>query len=58
VTDMRGHAHSYTLITQYSLVKPTALSGTPYPAAGVQGKAVIFDTARALQRDRETGWDY
>ena len=41
VTDARGNAHSYALTTQFGMVKPTALTGAPYPAAG--GKAFTYD---------------
>ena len=41
VTDADKNTHSYTLETQFDLVKPTALSGAPYPAAG--GKAFTYD---------------
>ncbi len=41
VTDARGNTHSYALTTQFGMVKPTALTGAPYPAAG--GKAFTYD---------------
>ena len=44
VTDARGNAHSYALTTQFGMVKPTAVSGAPYPAAG--GKAFTYDDER------------
>ncbi len=44
VTDARGNAHSYALTTQFGMVKPTALTGAPYPAAG--GKAFTYDFER------------
>ena len=40
-TDARGNAHTYTLLTQFNLVKPTALSGAVYPPAG--GHAFTYD---------------
>lgn len=40
-TDARGDAHTYALTTQFDVVKPTSLSGTPYPASG--GKAFAYD---------------
>jgi RHS repeat-associated protein len=42
VTDANGNTHSYTLLTQFSLVKPTSLSGAPYPASG--GQAFTYDS--------------
>ena len=41
VTDARGNAHGYTLTTQFNLLKPKAVTGTPYPASG--GKAFAYD---------------
>ncbi|MGH7116824.1 MAG: hypothetical protein ACREE9_20305 [Stellaceae bacterium] len=41
VTDADKNTHSYSLETQFNLVKPTALSGAVYPAAG--GKAFTYD---------------
>ena len=41
VTDARGNAHAYALTTQFDMVKPTAVTGAPYPAAG--GKAFAYD---------------
>jgi YD repeat-containing protein len=42
VTDADGNTHNYGLMTQFNLVKPTTLSGTPYPPAG--GQAFTYDT--------------
>jgi YD repeat-containing protein len=41
VTDANKNAHTYSLLTQFDLVKPTALNGAPYPPAG--GKAFTYD---------------
>jgi RHS repeat-associated protein len=41
VTDADGNTHSYTLQTQFDVVKQTALTGAVYPAAG--GKAFSYD---------------
>jgi YD repeat-containing protein len=41
VTDADGNTHSYALVTQFSLVKPTALGGVPYPPSG--GQAFTYD---------------
>ena len=34
VTDGDGHSHSYKFMTQFGVVKPTTVTGAPYPAAG------------------------
>ena len=36
VTDSRSNAHTYALKTQFSMVKPAAVTGTPVPNAGAQ----------------------
>jgi RHS repeat-associated protein len=41
VTDGNGNTHSYALQTQFSVVKPTSLTGAPYPPAG--GQAFTYD---------------
>ena len=41
VTDADGNTHSYAFTTQFGMVKPTALTGVPYPAAG--GAAFTYD---------------
>lgn len=41
VTDADGNTHSYLLQTQFGVVKPSALTGAPYPAAG--GEAFSYD---------------
>jgi RHS repeat-associated protein len=42
VTDANGNTHGYVLQTQYGVVKPSALTGAPYPAAG--GQAFSYDS--------------
>ncbi len=42
VTDALGNVHGYAFTTQYSLTKPTAVTGTPVQTAG--GKAFTYDT--------------
>ena len=41
VTDARGNAHTYTFETQFNVIKPVSLSGTPLPSLG--GKAFVYD---------------
>lgn len=41
-TDADGNTHTYTFGTQFNVVKPTALSGAPYPSAG--GQAFTYDS--------------
>jgi YD repeat-containing protein len=41
VTDPRGNAHGYQFTTQFDLVKPIAVSGTPVPTVGA--KAISYD---------------
>jgi len=41
VTDARGNVHGYALMTQFGLVKPTAVTGAPVQSAG--GKAFTYD---------------
>src|ERR1019366_3552512 len=41
VTDARGNAHGYGLMTQFGLVKPTVVTGAPVQSAG--GKAFTYD---------------
>ena len=41
VTDARGNAHTYSFGTQFNVIKPTALTGTPLPSLG--GKAFSYD---------------
>ncbi|WP_176225107.1 RHS repeat domain-containing protein [Methylomagnum ishizawai] len=41
VTDARNNTHSYTFSTQFDLVKPTGLTGTPVPNMG--GKSISYD---------------
>jgi RHS repeat-associated protein len=41
VTDPRGYTNTYGLTTQFSVVKPISLSGTPFPPLG--GKAFTYD---------------
>ena len=41
VTDARGNAHAYTFQTQFSLVKPAALTGAPVQSSG--GQAFTYD---------------
>ncbi len=41
VTDARGNTHTYTFGTQFNVIKPTALTGTPLPSLG--GKAFSYD---------------
>lgn len=41
VTDARGNTHTYTFGTQFNVIKPTALTGTPLPSLG--GKAFAYD---------------
>jgi YD repeat-containing protein len=36
VTDSRGNTHTYALQTQFSMVKPAAVTGAPVPNAGAQ----------------------
>jgi RHS repeat-associated protein len=44
VTDARGNVHTYTLTTQYNLVKPTAISGVDCGcSSGVGAKAFTYD---------------
>ena len=40
-TDAKGNAHTYSFTTQFGMVKPTAISGTPVKSAG--GKAFTYD---------------
>jgi YD repeat-containing protein len=42
VTDANGNTHSYSLLAQYDMAKPGALSGVPYPPAG--GNAFDYDS--------------
>jgi RHS repeat-associated protein len=42
VTDARGNVHSYGLSTQFSLVKPTGVTGAPVQTAG--GQAFTYDS--------------
>ena len=42
VTDARGNVHSYTLTTQFGLVKPTAVTGVPILNTG--GQAFTYDS--------------
>jgi len=57
VTDARGNARNYTLTSLFNVVKPVALTGTPYPAAG--GAAFSYDRqwipgfAPRLRRQRD-----
>jgi RHS repeat-associated protein len=53
VTDARGNAHSYNLLTQFNLVKPTGLTGAQVQSAG--GKAFTYD-AHGFIASR-TDWD-
>ena len=41
VTDARGNARVYGLTTQFTVLKPASLTGTPFPALG--GKAFTYD---------------
>jgi RHS repeat-associated protein len=41
-TDALSNAHTYTLTTGFNLVKPSSLSGTPYPPAG--GQTFTYDS--------------
>ena len=41
VTDPRGFLHTYTLKSEFGMVKPTAVTGVPAPNAG--GKAFAYD---------------
>ncbi|MGH6812103.1 MAG: DUF6531 domain-containing protein, partial [Methylocella sp.] len=41
VTDARGNVHGYSLITQFGVVKPAAITGAPVQSAG--GKAFTYD---------------
>jgi RHS repeat-associated protein len=41
-TDGLSNAHTYTTTTGYDLVKPSSMSGTPYPPAG--GQAFTYDS--------------
>jgi YD repeat-containing protein len=41
-TDANGNAHTTTFTTQYNVVKPTSVTGDPYPPAG--GAAFTYDS--------------
>lgn len=48
ITQPNGATRAYAFQTQFDLVKPTALTGTPYPAVG--GKAFDYDANGFLSK--------
>jgi RHS repeat-associated protein len=52
VTDANGNQHTYTLTTQFGVVKPAGLTGAPVPSVG--GKAFSYDANGSIA----SGTDY